>query len=198
MNFNEDINRYNTNSLKFDFKEERNKPNDVFPMWVADMDFKCCDEILNDLRKKIDHGIFGYSKNDKEYFIAVSNWYKNNFDISLEEDWLITTPGVVFALATAVKVLTDINDYVLINNPVYYPFSEVIIDNKENKTNEEVNEEAMDLMLKYDIITTESAEKLIAKNKVNYPKKMQKMLDLFEDNDDIQNVWHNWEMPDEE
>lgn len=130
MNFNEDINRYNTNSLKFDFKEERNKPNDVFPMWVADMDFKCCDEILNDLRKKIDHGIFGYSKNDKEYFIAVSNWYKNNFDISLEEDWLITTPGVVFALATAVKVLTDINDYVLINNPVYYPFSEVIIDNK--------------------------------------------------------------------
>ena len=62
MNFDEEINRYKTNSLKYDFKSDKNKPDDVFPMWVADMDFKCCEEILNDMHKKIDHGIFGYSK----------------------------------------------------------------------------------------------------------------------------------------
>lgn len=129
MNFDEEINRYNTNSLKYDFKEDKGKPNDVFPMWVADMDFKCPNEILDDLHKRIDLGVFGYSKNDKNYFKAIENWYLKNFDTKLKQEWLITTPGVVFALATAVKTLTNKNDYILINNPVYYPFSEVIEDN---------------------------------------------------------------------
>lgn len=130
MNFDNEINRYKTNSLKYDFKSDKNKPDDVFPMWIADMDFKCCDEILNDMHKKIDHGIFGYSKNDENYFNAIKNWYKQNFDIELKQEWLITTPGVVFALATAVKTLTKENDYVLINNPVYFPFTEVVEANK--------------------------------------------------------------------
>ena len=130
MNFDKEINRYKTNSLKYDFKSDKNKPEDVYPMWVADMDFKCCDEILNDMHKKIDHGIFGYSKNDENYFNAIKKWYQSNFNVELKQEWLITTPGVVFALATAVKTLTKENDYVLINNPVYYPFTEVVEDNK--------------------------------------------------------------------
>lgn len=130
MNFDKKIDRYNTNSLKYDFKSDKNKPDDIFPMWVADMDFKCCEEILNDMHKKIDHGIFGYSKNDENYFNAIKKWYQVNFNTQLKKEWLIPTPGVVFALATAVKVLTNENDYVLINNPVYYPFTEVVEDNK--------------------------------------------------------------------
>ena len=130
MNFNDEINRYHTNSLKYDFKKEKNKPEDVIPMWVADMDFKCCEEILNDMHKKIDYGVFGYSKEDNNYFNAVKNWYKKNHNVDLKKEWLITTPGVVFALSTAVKTLTNENDYVLINNPVYYPFTEVVEDNK--------------------------------------------------------------------
>ncbi|NLL02207.1 MAG: pyridoxal phosphate-dependent aminotransferase [Mollicutes bacterium] len=130
MNFDEEINRNKTNSLKYDFKSDKNKPDDVFPMWVADMDFKCCEEILNDMHKKIDHGVFGYSKNDETYFNAIENWYKQNHNVELKREWLITTPGIVFALATAVKTLTEENDYVLINNPVYYPFTEVVEDNK--------------------------------------------------------------------
>jgi len=130
MNFDEEINRYHTNSLKYDFKRDKNKPEDVFPMWVADMDFRCCDEILNDLHQKVNQGIFGYSKNDESYFNAIRNWYHNNFNMELEKEWLITTPGVVFALATAVKTLTEEGDYILINNPVYYPFTEVVCDNQ--------------------------------------------------------------------
>ena len=130
MNFDDEINRYGTNSLKYDFKKCKNKPDDVLPMWVADMDFKCCDEILNDMHRKINHGIFGYSKNDENYFNAIKNWYSTNFNTELKQEWLITTPGVVFALATAVKIITNENDYVLINNPVYYPFTEVVEDNK--------------------------------------------------------------------
>ena len=130
MNFDEEINRYKSNSLKYDFKKDKNKPDDVLPMWVADMDFKCCDEILNDMHRKINHGIFGYSKNDENYFNAIKNWYSTNFNTELKQEWLITTPGVVFALAPAVKTITNENDYVLINNPVYYPFTEVVEDNK--------------------------------------------------------------------
>ena len=139
MSFGNYIDRYGTNSLKYDFKTDKNKPEDVFPMWVADMDFKCCDEILNDLHKRIEHGIFGYSKNDVEYFNAIKNWYKNNFNTNLEKEWLIITPGVVFALATAVKVLTNENDYIMINNPVYYPFTEVIEDNNRKVISSNLN-----------------------------------------------------------
>lgn len=129
MNFDEEIDRHNTNSLKYDFNQSKGKPNDVYPMWVADMDFKCCDEIMADLHKKVDEGIFGYSKNDESYFESIKNWWKKNFNTELKREWLITTPGVVFALATVVKILTNKDDYVLINNPVYYPFSEVVEDN---------------------------------------------------------------------
>lgn len=130
MNFDDEISRYGTNCLKYDFKKEKNKPNDVFPMWVADMDFKCCEEILKDMHKRIDHGIFGYSKNDENYFNAIKKWYLSNFDIELKQEWLVTTPVVGVALAICIKILTEINDYVLITNPVYYTFSKVVIDNK--------------------------------------------------------------------
>ena len=129
MNFDEIVDRYNTNCLKYDFKEKRNKPKDVFPMWVADMDFKCPQEVVDAMKKRADHGIFGYSDIDETYFNAVHHWYSSHFDVDLKNEWLITTPGVVFALATAVKVFTKENEYVLINNPVYNPFSEVIEDN---------------------------------------------------------------------
>ena len=86
MNFDEEINRYKSNSLKYDFKNDKRKPDDVLPMWVADMDFKCCDEILNDMHRKINHGIFGYSKNDENYFNAIKNWYSTNFNTELKQE----------------------------------------------------------------------------------------------------------------
>lgn len=129
MNFDDVVDRYNTNCLKFDFKKERNKPEDIFPMWVADMDFRCPPEVINDLKTRVEHGIFGYSDIDITYFRALYSWYSTHFNVKLQRDWLFNTPGVVFALATAVKVFTKENDYVLINNPVYNPFSEVIEDN---------------------------------------------------------------------
>lgn len=128
MEFSQEIDRYKTNSLKYDLKKEKGKSEDIFPMWVADMDFRCPEEILSDLHNRIDHGIFGYSKNDSKYFNSIKDWYLKNFKIGLKEEWLITTPGVVFDLATAVKTLTNLNDYVLINNLVYYPFTEVVED----------------------------------------------------------------------
>lgn len=74
-------------------------------------------------------GIFGYSDTQKVYFNAVAGWMERHHHWKIKEDWLIKTPGVVFALAMAVKAFTKAGDSILIQQPVYYPFSEVIRDN---------------------------------------------------------------------
>ena len=130
MNFNEEINRLGTNCLKYDFNKEYGKPKNCLPMWIADMDFRLPTEILDDIKKRVDHGIFGYTDVDGKYFNSIKNWYFENFEIELNNNWLVVTPGVMFAIATAIKTLTQENDAVLINNPVYFPFSEVIVKNR--------------------------------------------------------------------
>lgn len=128
------INRKNTNSLKYDFAVERNMPEDILPLWVADMDFKTPPEVINALVETSNYGIFGYSDTKSDYFEILKNWFKK-FDWNIEQSWLIKTPGVVYAIAASVKAFTDAGDSVLIQRPVYYPFSSVINANKRKLIN---------------------------------------------------------------
>ena len=137
-NFDTYVERRGSNSLKYDFATERNMPKDILPLWVADMDFKTASPILEALHKAVDHGIFGYNETKTSYFNAVQKWYKKFFEVELKEEWLLKTPGVVFALAMAVKAYTDIDDAIIIQEPVYYPFSEVIKANKRKIINNEL------------------------------------------------------------
>ena len=123
------IDRKNTNSLKYDFAVERGKPADVLPLWVADMDFPAPKPVLEALHRSVEHGIFGYSDVKSEYYDAVSAWFSQRFGWQTQPQWLVKTPGVVFALAMAVRALTEPGDVVLIQPPVYYPFFSVIRDN---------------------------------------------------------------------
>ncbi len=127
--FDKVIDRTNTDCLKYDFAVRRGKPADVQPFWVADMDFAVADEIIEALQKRIAHGIFGYSEPTSSYFPVVAAWQKKYFDWDVRPEWLVKTPGVVFALAAAVRAYTKPGEAVLIQQPVYYPFSEVILDN---------------------------------------------------------------------
>ncbi len=127
--FNQVISRQHTHSLKYDFASERNHPQDALPLWVADMDFPVADEIKEVLQTTVNHGIYGYSESKGDYYQAVSNWYQHHFDYHIDSSWIIKTPGVVFALAHAIKALTQEGDAVLIQPPVYYPFKEVVEDN---------------------------------------------------------------------
>ena len=119
----------NTNSLKYDFAVERGKPADVLPLWVADMDFRAPQPVLDALHRAVEHGIFGYSDVKQDYYEAVSNWFSRRFGWQTRPEWLVKTPGVVYALAMAVRALTQPSDAVLIQPPVYYPFFSVIRDN---------------------------------------------------------------------
>lgn len=129
LNFDEIINRKGTDCLKYDFAVRRGMPEDVLPLWVADMDFKTTSYVEDAVMERTKHGIFGYTESKEEYFQAVAGWMRRHHNWEIRPEWLIKTPGVVFALAMAVKAFTEKGDSVLIQQPVYYPFSEVIRDN---------------------------------------------------------------------
>ena len=127
--FDKEINRYNTWSLKFDFAKERGKPEDAWPMWVADMDFASPACVTKALAEGLSSGVYGYSEAVPAYYEAVRAWFLQHYGWETENKWIVKTPGVVFAIGCALRAFTAPGDAVLIQTPVYYPFFEVIADN---------------------------------------------------------------------
>ena len=128
--FDTPIDRTHTWSIKHDFKKENGKADDILPLWVADMDFRSPDSVVEALKKAVDHGIFGYSRADESYFDAVAAWYQKRHHLTLQPEWMTCTPGIVFALSIAVRAFTQEGDAVLIQPPVYHPFSRAILRTK--------------------------------------------------------------------
>ncbi|MBP5652529.1 MAG: pyridoxal phosphate-dependent aminotransferase [Lachnospiraceae bacterium] len=128
LDFDKVIPRRNTKCLKYDFAEKRGYPKDVLPLWVADMDFKTSSYIEDALVELAHHNIFGYT-NDQPgdgFFEAVAGWMKRHHGWKVEQEWHVKTPGVVFAIAAAIRGLTAPGDGVIIQQPVYYPFADII------------------------------------------------------------------------
>ncbi|MDR2426744.1 MAG: pyridoxal phosphate-dependent aminotransferase [Endomicrobium sp.] len=121
-NFDKIIDRKNTNSLKYDFAFEQGYPQDVLPLWVADMDFQTPPEVRRVLIQSAKHAVFGYTVPKNSYFDAVQNWFFKKFGFKSKHEWIVTSPGIVFSIASAIKAFTSKNDSVLIQTPVYYPF----------------------------------------------------------------------------
>ena len=122
-------NRRGTNCFKYDFAREMGMPEDVLPLWVADMDFPTSPAVLERLHALAEHGIFGYTGVKDAYFSAVHNWYAQRFGWETPRSWLVTTPGVVFAIAIAIRAFTQKGDAILIQQPVYYPFANKVTEN---------------------------------------------------------------------
>lgn len=130
INFDEIIDRRNTSCLKHDFAAERGYPADILPFWVADMDFRAPAPVIDALKARAEHGIFGYTQVKDDYFAVLQNWFRTRHDWTVERRELILTPGVVFAIATAIRAFTKRGDAVLIQQPVYYPFANMIRQNE--------------------------------------------------------------------
>ena len=133
--FSQVIERNNTLSIKYDFAKERKKPSDLLSLWVADMDFPVAQEIKEALIERCNHGIFGYSEVKTPYYEVIAKWYRERFAWQTQEKWLVKTPGVVAAIANAIRAFTNIGDAVLIQKPVYYPFFLTIEDNQRKVVN---------------------------------------------------------------
>ena len=130
--FDVEHNRNNTGSVKYDRIPVGTHYSDIIPMWIADMDFKVPPQVEDALTQTSRHGIFGYTDIDSEYDLAVVNWYSQRMNWDILPEWIIKTPGVMFAIAAAINAFTDTNDSILICQPVYYPFSNIITENKRN------------------------------------------------------------------
>ena len=130
--FDKIIQRKGTGSIKFDFMEENGKAPDTLPLWIADMDFSAADEIVEAIRKECELGIFGYTDATKDYYPAVSGWFERRFSWKPEKDWMVKTPGIVYAISMAVQAFSNPGESIIIQPPVYYPFFECIRKNGRN------------------------------------------------------------------
>jgi cysteine-S-conjugate beta-lyase len=128
MNYDFDcvIDRENTASAKLGKLTELYGRSDLVPMWVADMDFRSPEPVLEALRKRADHGIYGYTMATKSYLEAVCNWMEKRHHWHIEQDWICHSPGIVSALGFIVQTFTRPNDKIIIQPPVYAHFGEVV------------------------------------------------------------------------
>lgn len=126
--FDTPVNRRGTMSIKYDGAEKHGMPGDILPLWIADMDFPSPPCITEALMQRVEHGIFGYSEPDEAYERAVIGWFSRRHGWQPKAEWMVETPGVVIALATALRAASQPGDAVLIQPPVYYPFYDVIRD----------------------------------------------------------------------
>jgi cystathionine beta-lyase len=129
FNFDEIIDRRNTNCIKYDFSKERGMPDGLLPMWVADMDFRTPPTVIDRLVETAKHGIFGYTDVKEDYHKALFSWFSQRLNFQPRRDWTLKVPGVVFALAMCIRAFTKPGDPVIIQSPVYYPFSGCIKEN---------------------------------------------------------------------
>jgi cysteine-S-conjugate beta-lyase len=132
MNFDTKINRKNTNSIKWDGHTRFNVNPDAIPLWVADMDFQTLPEITQELKNKVEFGVYGYAFEPDSYFEAIIDWMKRRHKWEVQKDWILTTPGVVSGVNACILAFTKENDSILIQEPVYHPFKNSINYNKRN------------------------------------------------------------------
>lgn len=130
MNFESKINRKHTNSVKWDGHDKFKVHPDAIPLWVADMDFKTLPEITQALNKQVEFGVYGYAFEPDSYFDSVIAWMKRRHHWDIKKEWILTTPGVVSGLNACILSLTQENDSILIQEPVYHPFKNSIKYNK--------------------------------------------------------------------
>lgn len=182
MDFNEVINRRGTGSIKWDTMEEHGVPCDILPLWVADMDFKAPAGVIEALSERVEHGVFGYTVPTDSYYNAVINWMDRRHGWKIEKGWIIIAPGIVPAIHFAVQTYTKEGDGVLIQRPVYNPFTEAVTNNGRNLINSS-------LVLKGDRyeIDFEDFEKKIEDNKV-------KLFILCSPHNPVGRVWSREEL----
>ncbi len=161
-NFNEKIDRSNNHSAKWEEMGNKFISNDLWPMWIADMDLKTAPVIIDAMREKLEQGIFGYVYRPASYYQSAADWIERRFGYKIDAKTLINSPGVVPTLSILVRLMTKADEKVLIQSPVYYPFSAVV---KENNRELVVNNLVKD-ETGYYTIDFEDFEKKVSDEKV--------------------------------
>ncbi len=131
-NFDEVVSRKDTKAIKWDqeFMKDYFKVDvELLPLWVADMDFRAPKALLDALKRRVEHGIFGYSLPGDSYYKAIIDWFQRKHNWIIEKEWLLFAPGVVPAIQFIIQTFTVPGDKIIIQEPVYYPFKSSIQEN---------------------------------------------------------------------
>jgi cysteine-S-conjugate beta-lyase len=129
-NFDEIIPRHNTSCVKYDLLDHFFGSPDLIPLWVADMDFKTPDFVVNAVKERASHEIYGYSIRPPSYDEAIINWFKRRHHWEIEKEWMAFSPGVVPAMNMIVMGFTEPGDEIIVQPPVYFPFFSAVENNK--------------------------------------------------------------------
>ncbi|MBN1985114.1 MAG: PatB family C-S lyase [Prolixibacteraceae bacterium] len=125
-NFDEIVPREGTDCIKYDAREWMFKTNDVLPLWVADMDFRTPDFIVNAIKKRAEHEIYGYTFKPDSYFNSVIGWMKRRHNWDIQKEWISFSPGVVAGLTLGIETFSKPGDEVIVQPPVYFPFFDCV------------------------------------------------------------------------
>lgn len=130
-NFDEIIDRTNYHSVKWDELKTNfgDIPEDVLPMWIADMEFRSPQPVIEAIKKANEHGIYGYTSRPLSYYQAIIDWMEKRHNWKIKKDWIAYSPGVVPALSLIIRAFCQPGDKVIVQPPVYYPFFRVIENN---------------------------------------------------------------------
>jgi len=128
-NFDTIVDRTNTYSIKWDRDELPEGCRDAISMWIADMDFACSPDIVKAIQTRAEHPIYGYTKRSEKYYQSFIDWMRHRNGWSIKKDWILFSPGVVPALNLAVLAYTQPGDKIIIQPPVYNPFSAAVLNN---------------------------------------------------------------------
>ena len=120
--FNKIIDRSGSGDLKHEVLEERYGRSDLLPLWVADMDFETAQSISDALRRRLDHSLFGYTVEPKEYWPTVQRWIRDHHQWEVPLEWFSYIPGIVKGIGMVINVFTNPDEKVIIQPPVYHPF----------------------------------------------------------------------------
>lgn len=123
------LDRRRTGSYKWDFCERAFGEKDVIPMWVADMDFEAPPAVVEAIRRRAAHGVYGYPLIPPSFWQAAIGWLKRRHGWDVRKDWMAKSPGIVPALNYAVRAFTKPGDGVIIQTPVYFPFYHAVENN---------------------------------------------------------------------
>jgi len=120
--FDDPVDRTETNSVKWDKRKEVFGTEDVLPMWIADSDWRTAEPLIEALKERASHGVFGYTDTDSKTDNLVVDWFERRYDWEIEPEWLVYGNGVVPSLRIILDSFTDKGDGVILQPPVYYPF----------------------------------------------------------------------------
>lgn len=140
FNFDAPINRENTNSVKFDGRQQYFGSADVAPLWVADMDFAIPECVTQALQQRLNHPVFGYSLYPDSLYQATIDWFSRRHQWQIEREWIVMAPGVVPSLFAAVQAFAAEGEGVIVQSPVYFPFFSAVTTNQRKLLNNPLRE----------------------------------------------------------